>query len=365
MKINIKNIRVKSICATLFISLFLSLIIGCSQQADSKPQDMAADNNNLINLLDKAGETFFGFLDLVAGSMGFTVTKDTTKKQVGEHFDGLSKQIQVVLEKLKQIITKEGDSQKSKGDILSRTVNKANETLIKLVENLSLLAKIGGDETLKIGEVDSNKQGAQADDVELKKAYEALTGIIKAAESVSINEPKKSSVELTDTGIASLQQDGAKVLASDTSNPTAGDSGKAAAIVSTVTGSEMLAEIFNSKEADAKTGISGGQASAGTSALSFARGGQSATNVAKAGIKPGAVSAGIALRSLVKGGKLASDSAGTDNKAVQLVGVAAASKLVGAVETLIMKTVNKVLEEVKQAITTAKSKTKDLDNMYK
>ncbi len=81
-------------------------------------------------------------------------------------------------------------------------------------------------------------------------------------------------------------KDGVKILATSAGKPAAGDIGKAAAILTTVSGKEMLASIVKSNEGDA---VLGAAADANTSAMSFAKGG-TAANLAKEEAKAGAVS---------------------------------------------------------------------------
>ncbi|ETZ17311.1 Variable major outer membrane lipoprotein [Borrelia duttonii CR2A] len=126
---------------------------------------------------------------------------------------------------------------------------------------------------------------------------------------------------------------------------------KAAAIVSSVSGEEILASIINSQEGDA-TGNTG-QANANTSALKFAKGDSTVANLAQEAAKAAAVAGGIALRSLVKGGKLAANN-NDDDKVVKAVGISAVNKLLGAVEEIVKKTVKNVLEKVKQEVDKAR-----------
>ncbi|UPA17326.1 variable large family protein (plasmid) [Borrelia coriaceae] len=197
---NIKNIRVRSICATLFISLFLSLIIGCSQQADSNPQDMVADsNNNLVNLLDKAGEAFFGFLDFVTGSMRFTVTKDTSKSEVGKHFADLAKGLEKALAELEKVAEK-AVTEADKDGLLTKAVKEAKDILNILKGHLDSLKDIGDSGT--VGEVKSdNKQGVAADMGTLKKVYQALKGIVTTAKNEGVSELKESNLTLEPASI--------------------------------------------------------------------------------------------------------------------------------------------------------------------
>ncbi|ETZ17336.1 Variable major outer membrane lipoprotein [Borrelia duttonii CR2A] len=223
-----------------------------------------------------------------------------------------------------------------------------------MIEHLGSLKGIGDDNI--VGEAASGGAaavGTSVDETELKKALKALQEIVKVAQGVGVTELKAGTAALNVTGVDN--KDGAKILAtSGADNPAATDAGKAAAILSSVSGKEILASVIASKENDAALGAA---ADANTSAISFARGG-SANHLAGANTpKAAAVAGGIALRSLVKTGKLgkgAADNATGGGKEVQGVGVTAANKLLGAVEDIIKKTVKNVLEKAKEKIDEAR-----------
>ncbi|WP_198004630.1 variable large family protein [Borrelia recurrentis] len=91
--------------------------------------------------------------------------------------------------------------------------------------------------------------------------------------------------------------------------------------------------------------------------MSFAKGGQAAHLAHTTDAKAAAVSGGIALRSLVKLGKLAAGANPNvkgGEKDVQGVGIAAANKLLLAVEDLIKKAVKNVLKKAKEKIDEAR-----------
>ncbi|WP_370639804.1 variable large family protein [Borrelia sp. RT5S] len=73
-------------------------------------------------------------------------------------------------------------------------------------------------------------------------------------------------------------------------------------------------------------------------------------NAADAVSLAGAVSGGIALRSLLKGGQLKPAAAGAgDAPIAKQAGLAAVTKLLGAIEDIMKKTLSKVLAKVKEA----------------
>ncbi|AHH11370.1 Variable outer membrane protein (plasmid) [Borrelia coriaceae ATCC 43381] len=66
MKINIKNIRIKSICTTLFISLFLSCNNGVIEELEKRNTFLSS----LANLGNDFLNIFTSFSDMVTDTLG-------------------------------------------------------------------------------------------------------------------------------------------------------------------------------------------------------------------------------------------------------------------------------------------------------
>ncbi|QMU99889.1 hypothetical protein F0310_05635, partial (plasmid) [Borrelia sp. A-FGy1] len=165
---------------------------------------------------------------------------------------------------------------------------------------------------MKVAEVkgSGDQQGAKPDDDAIKTALAALKKIKEVAEKQGINLAEASSAK-----VGSDNKEGAKILAteSDDKGLEAADASKALAILTKVTGEETLAAVLASKDNDAELSS---DATAGTTAVSFALGGTE-NNVKEAeAAKAGAATGGIALRSLLKSGKLAHKNGTGDNTAV-------------------------------------------------
>ncbi|AHH07670.1 Variable major outer membrane lipoprotein (plasmid) [Borrelia crocidurae DOU] len=301
-----------------------------------------------------AENVFYSFLGLIADTLGFTAKATTKKSEVGEYFSGLgaklgeaSAELEKVASKASAGVDKDGVFDKA----IKTAVDTAKITLSTLKGHLESLKGIG-DSSL-VGEVKSdNKQGVAAGTEELKIVYKALKGIVDTAVELGVDKLKESAITLANGTIGvNDAKNGAKVLATGAAAGSAvGD--KAALIVSSVRGEEMLASIVKSAEGDAAGTISE-NVSGTTSALKFARGGNDASHLAQDAALAGAVSGGIALRSLVKGGKLAAKD-NNDDKAVQRAGITAVNKLLVAVEGIVKKTVKNVLEKVKQEVDKAR-----------
>ncbi|WP_434757131.1 variable large family protein (plasmid) [Borrelia puertoricensis] len=346
-----------TLCA-LLITLFLLLGCGSGQQSVDSPNGGGAATGGsslssvLIDVGRSAENAFYSFLDLLSGTLGFTVTKDTTKQQVGDYFNSLGEKLGVASKELEEV-AKNSEIGVDKGDLnkaIRSAVDAAKATLNTLKAHLESLGTIG-DSTNKVVDVASNQQGVAAAAVELKKAYNSLKGIVETAKTQQVIEPKKNDVALADASIGvTSSKDGAKVLTTGAAGAAVGD--KAAAIVSAVSGEEILASIVASKDTDADAALAA-DADGNTSALKFAKGGATAAHLAKDTAKAAAVAGGIALRSLVKDGKLAAN-ANNDEKAVQAAGISAVNKLLVAIEDIIKKTVNNVLKTAKTKIDKAR-----------
>ncbi|AHH11246.1 variable large family protein (plasmid) [Borrelia coriaceae] len=346
MKINIKNIKVRSICATLFISLFLSCNNGIVEELEKEKTFLSS----LMDVGRSAENTYYSFMELVSDVLGFNVTKETTGTKVKEYFTGLASGIEKAIQELVKIKNNTEEFAKEETEsAFNKTIEGFKDTLTTLKGYVESLKDIG-DANQKVGEVGGSQNGAAADTEELKKALKALKGIVDIAKTQKVEEPKKNDVAISDANlVANTPKDGARALVTG-KNAGASAGPGAAAIVSAVSGEAILAAIVAAQEDDASTGVPGGTASANTSAVAFAKGGTDQTNIANVAAKASAVAGGIALRSLVKTGKLAANDANNDKATVQAAGVAAVNKLLVALEDIIIKTVKKVLEKAKEKI---------------
>ncbi|ACH94130.1 variable large family protein [Borrelia duttonii] len=334
------------------IILMMVMMMGCNSGGGIKEGEGAAggDGSGLRGVMmevEKSAEhAFYSFIELVSSVLGLRVTADTTRNQVGEYFTGLASGIDKAMQELVKIGDKSKESVKEgKESELDKAIASAKGILTTLKGHIEALKDIGDGN--KVVEVGNNQNGVTANLDALKLAYKALKGIVDTAKTQQVEEPKKSDVTIATARVGgTTPQNGARVLAKD-ANAGAASGLEAAAIVSSVSGKEILAAIVESGESDAEVG--GVNATANTSAVSFARGGQAA-NLAQNAALAGAVSGGIALRSLVKDGKLAAHNANNDEKAVQSAGITAVNKLLVAVEDVIKKAVKNILEKVKKEV---------------
>ncbi|AFI32081.1 variable large family protein [Borrelia crocidurae] len=349
--------RVK-VVILMVMMMVVMMVMGCNSGGVAGGEGAAGGGGRggslsevLLEVGRSAENAFYAFIELMSDTLGLRVTQDTKKNAVGEYFNNLGDKLGKASDELEQVAVK-SEANVDKDVLLSKAikevVNAAKTTLNKLKENLESLKDIG-DANQKVGVATSNSQGAKPDDGELKKAYKAFKGIVEEAGKVGV---EKLEVGNTTLNNAKDNKEGAKILSTNDSDKpsSADDSGKAAAILLTVSGKEMLASIVESKEGDQALSVN---ADGSTTAMSFARGtngnhlGQAHTP------KAAALAAGIALRSLIKTGTLASHS-GKDNEAAQAIGVSATNKLLRALEDIIKKTVKNVLEKVKEEVDKAR-----------
>ncbi|ABF82172.1 variable large family protein [Borrelia hermsii] len=353
--------RISAIINKLNISIMMMIVvlmIGCGQQpeagktgaAGGEKQGAGSLSEVLMEVGKSAENAFYSFLELVSDTLGFTAKSTTKKEDVGGYFNSLGGKLGEASNELEQV-AKNSEAGIEKNDAsknpIRSAVNAAKKTLEALKGYLDSLGTVG--DSNPVGWASNNAQGAAVDEAELKKAYKALKGIMDTAEGAGVARPEVGNIAVK-VGNGTDNKDGAKILATDGA-AAVGDAGKAAAILTTVSGKEMLASIVNSTE-DKAVKITG-NVTVETTPLEFAVGGNGAHLSQNANSKAAAVAGGIALRSLVKGGKLAANN-NDDDKASQGVGITAANKLLVAVEDIIKKTVKNVLEKAKGEIDKAR-----------
>ncbi|XXG16275.1 variable large family protein (plasmid) [Borrelia puertoricensis] len=345
-----------TLCA-LLMTLFLLLSCGSGQQSlDSANGGGAATGGSSLSsvLMDigrSAENAFYSFLELLSGTLGFTAKSTTKKSDVGGYFNSLGAKLGQASEELEQVAVKATagiDTSDASKNPIRVAIDSAKATLNTLKTHLDSLKDIG--DAKVVGDAASDAAGTAADETELKKAYNSLKGIVETATTEGISKPKVGATTLKVDNADN--KDGAKILATD-NKPAATDAAKAAAILATVSGEEILDSIVKSGESDAALAAA---ANGSTTAISFAKGGSAANLAGADTAKAAAVAGGVALRSLVKTGKLASAAAGQGGQGeAQGVGITAANKLLVAVEDLIKKTVKNVLEKAKAKIDEARA----------
>ncbi|AHH11439.1 variable large family protein [Borrelia coriaceae] len=105
MKINIKSISIKSICATLFISLFLACNSSGESEIVSEADRQAAES---LKLGETAKSLFSSFIDLITNSLGISVTSSTQKSDVSNKFKELASSIDKAISQVQEAASKAG-----------------------------------------------------------------------------------------------------------------------------------------------------------------------------------------------------------------------------------------------------------------
>ncbi|AFI31924.1 variable large family protein [Borrelia crocidurae] len=341
----------------VIILMMVMMVMGCNSGGVEGEGQVEAKSLSevLMEVGRSAGDAFYSFLELVSGSLGFSVTKETKKEDVGKYFNSLGEKIGVASEELEKVAVKASADVDKEGVLINKAiraaVDSAKTTLKGLKGHLESLKGIG-DGTV-VGEANNAEgEGTAPDDAQLKAMFNGLKGIVEIAIEEGVAKPEAGNTAVK-VGNAN-NKDGAKILSTHNgNNPAAADAGKAAAILTTVSGKEILGAIVQSGESDLALSSA---ASGATTAMSFARG-NNGDHLAQDTAKAAAVAGGIALRALVKTSKLAaggnSDAQG-GGKEVQGVGISAVNKLLVAVGDMIKKTVKNVLEKVKQEVDKAR-----------
>ncbi|AHH07914.1 Variable major outer membrane lipoprotein (plasmid) [Borrelia crocidurae DOU] len=300
---------------------------------------------------------FYSFLGLIADTLGFTAKATTKKSEVGEYFNKLGSKLGEASEELEKVAIKASAGVDKDGvfdKAIKTAVDTAKITLSTLKGHLESLKGIG-DGTIVGGAVtgDAAAVGTAGDESSLVAIIKALKLVVQVSEKENVGKLSESDTTLSINGIDN--KNGAKILATKNGgNPESADVGKAAAILASVSGKEILKSIVTSKESDLELS---GNADANTSAVSFAKGGTVAHLAGASTPKAASVAGGIALRSLIKTGKLgkgAADNATGGGKEVQGVGITAVNKLLNAIEEIVKKTVKNVLEKVKKEVDEAR-----------
>ncbi|ACH94096.1 variable large family protein [Borrelia duttonii] len=337
----------------VILLMMMMVMMGCNSGGVKGEGTGGGDGRGLSGAMMEVGRSaenaFYAFIELMSDALGLKVTKDTKKNAVGEYFNGLSGKLEKASDELEKVASKATsgvDKSDESKNAIRVAVDAAKEVLSSLKIHLESLGQVG-DANL-VGWTASNSAGTKAEESVLKKVLKALQGIVNIAKTEGVPEPK---AENTAVKVNNLDnKNGAKILATDNA-PGATDSDKAALIVSSVSGENILASIIKSQEGHAKA--LSDNADENTTPLEFAVGGTSAHLSTADTPRSAAVAGGIALRSLVKDGKLASNNNDND-KAVQAVGITAVNKLLVSVEDMIKKTVKNVLEKVKKGVDEAR-----------
>ncbi|AHH11544.1 Variable major protein (plasmid) [Borrelia coriaceae ATCC 43381] len=192
MKINIKSIKVKSICATLFISLFLSCNNGI-EELDKKKS--FADS--LLNIGHSFQEIFTSFGNAIGDALGFNAVKPTdNRSEVGKHFEKIReglKNTKIKLEELSKDITSAPNAD-TRG--VEAVIKDTSDVIARLIDSVIKLAESVGDTAIVDGTHANTSTGGiavAADPTSVNSFIEGVQGIIETAKNsgmtISAGEP--------------------------------------------------------------------------------------------------------------------------------------------------------------------------------
>ncbi|AHH11457.1 variable large family protein (plasmid) [Borrelia coriaceae] len=335
MKINIKN-RIKSICATLFISLFLSCNNGIEEL--QKQRDSILSISNLRqNFLD----IFTSFSDMFTDAFG--ITTETTKKQVGEHLGKVGDAVQAVKGKLENIKADENfDLIKDKAESI---IIKAIETLGKIVEGTNKIKVATKDANGPIGgHTTDNQSAVQAIKASVEGLVEGISMIYRTAKEANIDSKGEAKKTITN-----VQAVGKLFGTNSEVNGGNGSELKAAHIALTaVSGADILAAIDAVKD---QSGVPG-NIDAATNAFEMAIANASGANniTGDVNTNASAIAAGIALKAMAQNGKLATVATHAPGKEVNALLIETVTKTLNELLSTIRRTVDKCLKDVSDLI---------------
>ncbi|AHH11929.1 variable large family protein (plasmid) [Borrelia coriaceae] len=336
MKINIKNISIRSICATLFISLFLSCNNGI-EELEKKKDSILFISNLKQGFLD----IFTSFSDMVTSSFG--ITAETTKKDVGGQLGKIGDAVKSVKDKLEGI---KGNEQydlikKAKAD---EAINNSINILEKIVEGANKIKDATDGASKKIAS--SNGDGESATPASEKSVQELVKGIseiYKAAKDAKIDLKGNANKTITESNtIAKLFNTNSQV-GSDVTGLKAANMA-----VNSASGADILAAIEAAKDGTSKKA---GAISAATNAYDIAVATKDNANAnASVSTNASVLAAGLALRAMAKDGALATVATYAPTDGINAVLIEAVSKTLNEIISTIRRTLDKCLKDVSDCI---------------
>ncbi|WP_028328228.1 variable large family protein [Borrelia coriaceae] len=337
MEINIKNIKVRSICAILFISLFLSCNNGVIEELEKRKS--FADS--LVKIGHNFQEIFGSFGNAFGDALGFSAVKSgDTGSAISEHFEKIKKGLGDTKGKLnvlaKEIlVTPHADT---KG--VEAVIQGASEVITKLIDSVGKLTGVTK-QAGKIGDTNTSGVPKAADKIGVEAIISGVQEIIDAAKGVGVN------VGTGTSGEPVANSDGAKApaaLVGKTNNKAGANAGPA--LADEVAKADPWAMLDKIK--DAKTGIvlvDSNNYDAGALATAVAGGG--VTNV---GAKSNAdLAAAVALKAMTQTGTFSVDNT-NETPAVKGAAVSAVNKVLGILDEIIRQTINIELGKIKEAV---------------
>nr|WP_025408867.1 variable large family protein [Borrelia coriaceae] len=340
---NIKNINIKSICATLFISLFLSCNNGI-EELEKRNTFLSS----LANLGNDFLSVFTSFGDMFSSSLGLKA--DSKKSDVATYFKKVQDTLENTKTALNKIVTDMKTQENPNAAGVETAVTTLNEKLNKIIEGAKIASGAIGDAGDQlIGNVakggGSDKAGVVGTEVDkLVKGIKTIVDIVLKnegnADAGDDRNAKDGSQRGNNAGEAGNLFANDKAGTDDTAvKKVATDAAKA---VGAVTGADILKAMIKDGGGSAKLAKHDGLANTITTGSGVAQNAKDAT-----------IAGGIALRAMARGGKFANESTSPNTGVVAAVKGAAVSAVTKALDTLtiaIRKTIDEGLKTVKEAM---------------
>nr|WP_206742076.1 variable large family protein [Borrelia coriaceae] len=331
--------RIRSICATLFISLFLS----CNNSGEEleKLQKQNTFLSSLANLGNDFLNIFTSFGEMTGTVLGFN--KDTKKSDVGKYFKNIEDNLTTTKTKLEKLVADMKDQGNPNAAATETAINKlVKETLDRIIEGAKTASEaIGPDAKDLIGNVaavNTEKKGSAGDISKLDKLVDGIKNIVEVVLGNLGSPDAGDKSKASDSASNRNGTDGALKLFDGSSNganteakEAANDASKA---VGAITGADILkAMIVTSGDAIKLAKING-------------------TTVSGINNYQDAIIAGaIALRAMASGGKFANGASGHDvTNAVKGTALSAVTKALDTLTIAIRRTIDEGLKEVKKAM---------------
>ncbi|AHH11638.1 variable large family protein (plasmid) [Borrelia coriaceae] len=328
MKINIKNIKVKSICVTLFISLFLACNNGI-EELEKRNTFLSS----LANLGNDFLSVFTSFGDTLGGVLGFNA--ETKKSDVGKYFKNIENNLTTTKTKLEKIVDDMKNENNPNAIGVETEVKKLiSEKLNKIIEGAKTISVAIGDASELIANVATGTAGGTAGgEVDnLVKGMKSIVEVVLKEGKHDAGTEKKADVLGARNGNA--EGEAGKLFASDQAGSDASNAKKAAADAAKAVGAITGADIL---QAMVKAGGDAAKLASGASAPD-----------AK---KDAVIAGGIALRAMAKNGKFANRSDANEYAPeVKGVVISAVTKVLDTLTIAIRKTVDEGLKTVKEAM---------------
>ncbi|UPA11359.1 variable large family protein (plasmid) [Borrelia parkeri] len=328
-------------CA-LLMTLFLLLSCGSGQQAaDAGKTGSEKGTGSLSEVIASSRQLFLdafvSFGNLLKEAFGLTA--DTTKKAVGERLGKVGEAVKIAKDKLEEL---KGNEQFNLiKDKAESTINKAIDTLRKIVEGASKIKDATGSANGKVGgNVGDTEDAEKADAASVKGLVEGISMIYEAAKEVGVdlkgnaNKQIEDSKEVGNLFNATANVTDAKAL-----------SGASKAVIA-ASGADILAAI----EAVKDTSKPAGQITAATNAFEIAIANKSNGNATHVQTNASAIAAGLALRAMAKDGKLATKANDAPKEGINAVLIGVVGKTVNEIVSIVRRTVDKCLKDVDDCI---------------